>query len=1004
MNYQSQYTDDLMSTDTKYSKVLLEKIAEILMSHSDIYYTLELMKKELINFAEFDEQEIFKRLDMRGSKQINYNDIRIFMEQNEVFMTTKETKLLFNYLDKEERGHIDYDSLTKLVVPKDYKCQFKKVPLRKKVERLPQGIELLIVDIFKEELSFALEIEAIKKSLDFGVYTVEDVFSELDEEDKGYINPRNLYDFLTDYFDTLTFKMCLEIFEMFKLMRRERMSLSEFCDVLTPKRIHGKKRRRLRSRIKRRKQDIDPRIFESDFMTYHYKERRESVYIHNCESVENLPENSTPRKKLKYDDLEEKIYKTTFRDESQGNCHFPKEETTQGMKEGFRNEEGRIERMHANETKRISKSNLKISKKRENEKRNLKHSKSNIRLKTKSYGLEMKRRNSFTEKGNKSSGFTEYKKNESRKINIPAVPVDMLKPFSSTSIVEPSTGGRVVEKKVPKLEELEEKENNPFINLNNRRSIAELYNSKSSYNSKIQNSKLKQTSCFYYYESDSIRQQQEKQENPTPFDLGSLNKNITHESVDFTSHIPFDSQDENSYSKYKKTFKKGNRILRDNSRKDSYESQDMGAHVDNQFLAEESKETYPLLEKSEINNTVFTVTSKQSVKKPENKNLRKNDETRKYFENLEKADLRSKKNEKKNRIPERMRRHNSTSVLAEKRSNYYNRRQLNTNNSSALLLNSKEKSQTDSDLFRIKYCKPHQYHENPVRNKPNLPTFKAKIDLPVEKKRENVAYFRKNSSELTFTKKSEPSKAQAICFYNPSKQRCTDDDIRNLGEFLIDLIRDFRELENYRQKLSVRPDFNLKDFFKLINEDNSGELSPEDLLELFQSVEIISDIQESLLIIERFDKSRNGKLNYKEFSKLLTPFDGEHQKRLVERGKRGIKSIVHYSDHTLGLIKNVLEILISSEKNCDFHREILNKKKDLLFDILDVEKKGSIKEDELGLFLRKLCFKYTDFDLSFVVDKFDWKENGKISYGEFVNEISPKRFKMPKARVRLNEF
>lgn len=501
---------------------------------------------------------------------------------------------------------------------------------------------------------------------------------------------------------------------------------------------------------------------------------------------------------------------------------------------------------------------------------------------------------------------------------------------------------------------------------------------------------------------------QESHKNPAPFDLGSLNRKITQESVDFTNNPTLPSRDITMSSKSILHRGEDTRpVLRENSKEEAFNSDIQQNIFDGPEFYEESKNNLPLQEKSEINNTHFTVTSIQSNHRNK-QHLRKNG-TRKYFERLEKEDLKqkikpetSKKSQlKEKKLKEKIRRHNSTAVIQQNIGGDYNVKKLNTNKSSALLLG-QIKNNLVSRTNQVNQ-KNEQFPRNYERTSHSIfPENKSEISKTDNKENRDNSCFSKKSSELTFTKKSIPSQAQPACFYDPSKAKCNDHDIRLLGDFLIDLILDFRQLEEVKQKLSVRPDFNMNDFFKLINEDKTGEINPEDLLGLLQSVDIRSDIQEALMIIERFDKSRNGKLNFGEFSKIILPFEVEYKKRVLDRGKRGIKTIKHYSDQTLGLIKLLLEVLIQNEKNCDFHREMINRKKDLLFDTIDIEKKGSVEKNELKIFLSLFDFKFNDFDLEYIVYKFDWKENGKISYGEFVNEVTPKKFKIPKAKIRDN--
>lgn len=60
------------------------------------------------------------------------------------------------------------------------------------------------------------------------------------------------------------------------------------------------------------------------------------------------------------------------------------------------------------------------------------------------------------------------------------------------------------------------------------------------------------------------------------------------------------------------------------------------------------------------------------------------------------------------------------------------------------------------------------------------------------------------------------------------------------------------------------------------------------------------------------------------------------------------------------------------------------------FTAVDADKNGYITRDEFKSLLREYGFYATDSEVSWLVDRYDRNNDGRISYSEFIDEILPK--------------
>jgi len=104
---------------------------------------------------------------------------------------------------------------------------------------------------------------------------------------------------------------------------------------------------------------------------------------------------------------------------------------------------------------------------------------------------------------------------------------------------------------------------------------------------------------------------------------------------------------------------------------------------------------------------------------------------------------------------------------------------------------------------------------------------------------------------------------------------------------LIDVLKQFiqieKELEVAKQDLSLRPDFNLLDFFRTFDIGGRGSISSGELAEGMKRYSIFANKEELYLLLRRFDKDNDGKLKFSDFAEAFTCKQQEYANLLNNR-------------------------------------------------------------------------------------------------------------------------
>jgi len=221
-----------------------------------------------------------------------------------------------------------------------------------------------------------------------------------------------------------------------------------------------------------------------------------------------------------------------------------------------------------------------------------------------------------------------------------------------------------------------------------------------------------------------------------------------------------------------------------------------------------------------------------------------------------------------------------------------------------------------------------------------------------------------------------------------------EDQLANALKEQIELDKD---LESIRIDLALRRDFNLLDTFKFFDLEGAGSIGKRDLKNGLNELSVFPTNDELYLVLRKFDKDNDGLLRFSDLSEILTPKDAEYAEVLNKREAaytQGGNLNDVFSEQTIFLLKKLLNKVISNEAYSESIRQRLNRRP--LFNLweafkaLDRDNNGFISSFEFKDMLVDHGFFPSQKEISSLVDRYDKNQDGKISYSEFIQEITPK--------------
>jgi EF-hand domain pair len=144
---------------------------------------------------------------------------------------------------------------------------------------------------------------------------------------------------------------------------------------------------------------------------------------------------------------------------------------------------------------------------------------------------------------------------------------------------------------------------------------------------------------------------------------------------------------------------------------------------------------------------------------------------------------------------------------------------------------------------------------------------------------------------------------------------------------LKDIIFLERELESAKIELTLKPDFNLLDAFRMVDVRNTGWVTFQELSEFLSRIFDLDTMSvlgmETLqLFFARYDTNKDGKISLAEFCAALTPKVGKEYSSLVQGraefySKKGFEPQDYFNPETRRVIKQLWQNLFFTERQLE---------------------------------------------------------------------------------------
>ena len=203
------------------------------------------------------------------------------------------------------------------------------------------------------------------------------------------------------------------------------------------------------------------------------------------------------------------------------------------------------------------------------------------------------------------------------------------------------------------------------------------------------------------------------------------------------------------------------------------------------------------------------------------------------------------------------------------------------------------------------------------------------------------------------------------------------------------------QIEKIKVDLSLCPDFNCEDCFRIFELDGKGKLYPDDIKYGLRLIGVFASDFEIKLLFKRFDLQKRGYINYSDFFDIFVPFQKEYRTIVEERKPNSCcpcRCPDVFCPETLSILKNLMDAIIKHENNFNFLRRgftTLNLKLNHIFENIDFLKMGYFTNNDLIVYLKKNNIYIDSLNTDLLFIRLDKNRNGKIDYKEIYDETHP---------------
>lgn len=214
--------------------------------------------------------------------------------------------------------------------------------------------------------------------------------------------------------------------------------------------------------------------------------------------------------------------------------------------------------------------------------------------------------------------------------------------------------------------------------------------------------------------------------------------------------------------------------------------------------------------------------------------------------------------------------------------------------------------------------------------------------------------------------------------------------------FLRDLLSVESSLENNKNEVALKSDYNMEDVFSIFEKYNKGHVTEFDLKDGLNSYfGLFPLLEEISALYKRYDCERLGALSYGDFFNMCAPVCLDYR-RLVENRTVPNSTLVGdpLSVSTKYAVKNMFANLLSAEQTLEAHRlkmkNMLSFNAKKVFELIGGYGSNYFSERDFMLYLDRNGISYNPRDIELVFIRFSRNKKGLISFTQFLEEVSPR--------------
>lgn len=216
------------------SKKSFYKAVSVLLNElADLEKSVEMSRNELLSNPNFCATKVFNYLDIRNRGFLVARDIRLFLEKNSVFVTKIESELVFNSFDMDQDGKINWYEFCDTVISANYDYD----TLVDRDVLISSKLQESIVNILMNELEGLKMIEKYKHrvlEIECDEYNLDKLFEELDTIQKGFMDVRDVYDFLKAHSSSVAYARAERVLRRLDGDADGKINFDDWIDGLIP--------------------------------------------------------------------------------------------------------------------------------------------------------------------------------------------------------------------------------------------------------------------------------------------------------------------------------------------------------------------------------------------------------------------------------------------------------------------------------------------------------------------------------------------------------------------------------------------------------------------------------------------------------------------------------------------------------------------------------------------------------------------------------------------------